>query len=183
MPANEQPSRNLYLGIRTCSKRAASKILGRRTSILRQSGRVCAWSGHTWCFDSRGGCHTVREVSSRQWATRNRRLSPADGSDRPLFRFFEYHNTCIGLFDPGLHTPAYTYSTSTLLFHAILAVSASTFHAECYVELWQRTRSMLNMAFAAAEESIELCQAATLVFLWNDPEDRTGSLRFGFAVR
>lgn len=42
---------------------------------------------------------------------------------------------------------------------------------------------MINQAFAAAEESIELCQAVALVNHWSDVEDGSGSLRFGFAVR
>lgn len=42
---------------------------------------------------------------------------------------------------------------------------------------------MIDQAFAVAEESVELCQAVSLVFQWNDVEDRSGSLRFGFAVR
>jgi hypothetical protein len=42
---------------------------------------------------------------------------------------------------------------------------------------------MVDQAFAAAEESIELCQAVSLMFMWRKMEDRSGSLRLGFAVR
>lgn len=98
-------------------------------------------------------------------------------------RFFEYHNNCIGLLDPVLHTPAFCSSTSPLLFHAILAVTAGTFRLDKYVALWERTKSMISLAFGAAEESVELCQAVSLINNWNDVEDKSGSLRFGFAVR
>jgi len=98
-------------------------------------------------------------------------------------RFFEFHNTCIGLLDSALHTPHFTSSTSPLLFFAILAVTAEVFRPEQHTTLWLRTKAMLDQAFAAAEQSIELCQAVTVVFLWNNFEDRSGTLRFGFAVR
>jgi hypothetical protein len=94
-----------------------------------------------------------------------------------------HHNTCTGLLDPVLHTPAFTFNASSAIFHAILAVTAGTFRPDRYVELWQRAKMILNLAFAAEEASVELCQAVSLMSAWNDVEDVSGSMRFGFAIR
>jgi hypothetical protein len=82
-----------------------------------------------------------------------------------------------------LHTPTFTHATSPLLFQTILAVAAEAFRSDQYIVLWQTAKKMLDGAFALAEESIELCQAVILLFHWRRLEDRSGSLRLGFAVR
>jgi hypothetical protein len=85
--------------------------------------------------------------------------------------------------DPALHTPTFTHATSPLLFHVVLAITAEVFRSNQYDVLWKRAKAMVDQAFAVAEESIELCQAVSLMFMWRKMEDRSGSLRFGFAVR
>lgn len=87
------------------------------------------------------------------------------------------------MLDPALHTPNFTHATSPLLFHSILAVAAECFRPDHYTILWKAAKTMLDQAFGDAEESIELCQAVTLMFQWRKLEDRSGSLRLGFAVR
>ena len=87
--------------------------------------------------------------------------------------FFHTFNTYIALLDSALHTPAYTFQQSPVLYVAILTASSRTAAIERYEDLLALSNALLGMAFARGTCTVELCQALSILAIWSGAQDGT----------
>ncbi|GAA5864625.1 hypothetical protein JCM1840_002177 [Sporobolomyces johnsonii] len=101
-----------------------------------------------------------------------------------LFDLFHSRLNCfIILLDKQLHTPEYVRSTSTVLFTALLAVSAKFFRTDLYPTLLMSAQQLVIRGIGDSVADIGLVQAILLLVYWKEPFDRSAWLRVGFAIR
>ncbi|ORY90761.1 hypothetical protein BCR35DRAFT_299328 [Leucosporidium creatinivorum] len=101
-----------------------------------------------------------------------------------LFKdFHAFLNPFIILFDRHLHTAEWVRSTSTVLFSAILAVSAKFFRPTLYPTLLAHAQQLVTRGIADALSQIGLVQALCLLVYWKEPEDNSAWMKIGLAIR
>ncbi|GAA5903357.1 hypothetical protein JCM8208_001897 [Rhodotorula glutinis] len=103
-----------------------------------------------------------------------------------LFAFFFNEpnlNRFIILFDKYLHTLAFVRSTSTVLFAALLAVSAKFARPDLYPALLANAQQLIGRGIVEARASVGLIQAILTLTYWKAPTDMSAWLRVGIAIR
>ncbi|KPV73422.1 uncharacterized protein RHOBADRAFT_55167 [Rhodotorula graminis WP1] len=97
--------------------------------------------------------------------------------------FFGELNRYIILFDKYLHTLAFVRSTSTVLFAALLAVSAKFARPDLYPPLLANAQQLIGRGIVEARASVGLIQAILTLIYWKPPTDMSAWLRVGVAIR
>jgi len=87
------------------------------------------------------------------------------------------------LFDKYLHTLAFVRSTSTVLFAALLAVSAKFARPDLYPPLLANAEQLIGRGIVEARASVGLIQAILTLIYWKPPTDMSAWLRTGIAIR
>lgn len=82
-----------------------------------------------------------------------------------------------------VHTAEWVRSTSTVLFSAILAVSAKFFRPILYPTLLAHAQQLVTRGIADALSQIGLVQALCLLVYWKLPEDNSAWMKIGLAIR
>ncbi|GAA5851024.1 hypothetical protein JCM8547_009157 [Rhodosporidiobolus lusitaniae] len=102
-----------------------------------------------------------------------------------LIQLFHSHlNPYIILLDKHLHTPEYVRSTSTVLYTAMLAVSAKFFRQDLYQSLLLSAQQLITRCMGGdGQPHLGLCQALLLVVYWKEPFDSSAWLKVGYAIR
>ncbi|GAA6059514.1 hypothetical protein JCM10212_006012 [Sporobolomyces blumeae] len=109
-------------------------------------------------------------------------LSPLEAAQ--LFELFHSRLNCfIILLDRHLHTSEYVRATSTVLFSAVLAVSAKFFRPDLYPSLLMSAQQLVVRGTGSAEVDIGLIQSCLLLVYWKEPLDASAWIRIGFALR
>ncbi|GAA6009006.1 hypothetical protein JCM10207_004062 [Rhodosporidiobolus poonsookiae] len=98
--------------------------------------------------------------------------------------FHKFLNPYIILLDHHLHTAEYVRSTSTVLYTAMLAVSAKFFRQDLYPSLLLSAQQLVTRCMGGdGELDIGLVQACLLCSYWKEPFDSSAWLKIGFAIR
>ena len=98
-----------------------------------------------------------------------------------LFNCFHSRlNLLIDILDVGLHTPAYTRSTSTILFTAVLCVASKVIKPDLYPSLLALCNHQLGRAFAEGVSEIGLIQALSMLAFWKESSERGSWRRVGY---
>ncbi|KAN0062269.1 hypothetical protein ACQY0O_005450 [Thecaphora frezii] len=109
-------------------------------------------------------------------------LSEADAYE--LFDYYFLHlNITLALLDPGLHTVDYCRSVSSLLYTAVLTVTAKIVRPEAYSPCVVLSNRLLGQAFEHALCSVELIQSINLLTHWRKADDTSSFRRIGYAIR
>ena len=87
------------------------------------------------------------------------------------------------MFDKYLHTLAFVRSTSTVLFAALLAVSAKFARPDLYPPLLANAEQLIGRGIVEARASVGLIQAILTLIYWKPPTDMSAWLRTGIAIR
>lgn len=82
-----------------------------------------------------------------------------------------------------VHTTEWVRSSSTVLFSAILAVSAKFFRPALYPTLLAHAQQLVTRGIADALSQIGLVQALCLLVYWKEPEDNSAWMKIGLAIR
>ena len=100
--------------------------------------------------------------------------------------FERYHtvlSSYINLTDRKYHTVERVQKQSTVLFTALLTVSAKFFRPSLYPQLHSLAQSLLARGLADTLGSVGFLQALLLLVYWKEPEDRSAWMRIGWAIR
>ncbi|RSH84083.1 hypothetical protein EHS25_005328 [Saitozyma podzolica] len=109
-------------------------------------------------------------------------LSEADAFE--LFEFYFRHlNITVAILDPVLHTPSFCRDRSTLLFTAVLTVTAKIIRPKAYSHCLMLSNKLVGQAVEYGLCSIEIVQAIILLTHWKKADDTTAWRRAGYAVR
>ncbi|GAA5998910.1 fungal specific transcription factor domain-containing protein [Rhodotorula paludigena] len=101
-----------------------------------------------------------------------------------LFDHFHHvQNRFINLFDRHLHTLDFCRRTSTVLFSAILAVSAKFSRPDLYPALLANAKQLVGRGIVEARASVGLIQAILALVYWKEPMDQSAWVRIGIAIR
>ncbi|ORY27888.1 hypothetical protein BCR39DRAFT_536618 [Naematelia encephala] len=97
--------------------------------------------------------------------------------------YYEHLNPQIAILDYKLHTVDYVRHTSSILFTAILAVSAKFFRPQIYPPLLTHAQTILNRAMAVGECDLGIVQALLILVYWKTPTDRSAWVKLGIGIR
>jgi hypothetical protein len=97
--------------------------------------------------------------------------------------YFEALNDLISLLDPDLHTSKFCRNTSTILFTAILTVSAKVIRPDLYPQLLTICEDMSCHDFRTGSRDIGYIQSIILLAFWREAHDSRAWTMFGHAIR
>lgn len=82
-----------------------------------------------------------------------------------------------------LHTPSFCRDRSTLLFTAVLTVTAKIVRPKAYSHCLMLSNKLVGQAVEYGLCSIEIVQAIILLTHWKKADDTTAWRRAGYAIR
>lgn len=85
--------------------------------------------------------------------------------------------------DTPVHTMAYLRRTSSVLFSTVLASSSRFFRQDLHPALISHARTVLDRALLMGSSEIGVIQSLMLMTYWKDPEDTSGWMKVGMALR
>lgn len=77
----------------------------------------------------------------------------------------------------------YLRRTSSVLFSTVLASSSRFFRHDLHAALLSHARTLLDRALLAGSSEIGVIQSLMLMTYWKDPEDTSGWMKVGMAIR
>jgi len=83
----------------------------------------------------------------------------------------------------SVHTMSYLRRTSSVLFSTVLASSSRFFRHDLHPTLLSHARTVLDRALQAGSTDIGVVQSLMLLTYWKDPEDTSGWMKVGMAIR
>jgi hypothetical protein len=83
----------------------------------------------------------------------------------------------------SVHIMAYLRRTSSVLFSTVLASSSRFFRHDLHPTLLSHARTVLDRALQAGSTDIGVVQSLMLLTYWKDPEDTSGWMKVGMAIR
>lgn len=99
-------------------------------------------------------------------------------------RMFVLVLACVGhLTNAKVHTVAYLRRTSSVLFSTVLASSSRFFRQDLHPVLISHARTVLDRALLAGSSEIGVIQSLMIMTYWKDPEDTSGWMKVGMAIR
>ena len=78
---------------------------------------------------------------------------------------------------------SYLRRTSSVLFSTVLASSSRFFRHDLHPTLLSHARTVLDRALQAGSTDIGVVQSLMLLTYWKDPEDTSGWMKVGMAIR
>ncbi|GMK56452.1 hypothetical protein CspeluHIS016_0302920 [Cutaneotrichosporon spelunceum] len=109
-------------------------------------------------------------------------LSEADAYE--LFEFYFHHlNVAVAILDPVLHTATYCRDKSSLLFSAVLTVTAKIIRPEAYPSCLLIANKLVGQAVEYGLCSIEVVQAIIMLTHWKKADDSSSWRKVGYAIR
>ncbi|GMK58677.1 hypothetical protein CspeluHIS016_0601190 [Cutaneotrichosporon spelunceum] len=97
--------------------------------------------------------------------------------------FMERLNPLVAVLDANLHTLEYLRRTSSVLFSTVLASSARFFRQDLHPALISHARTVLDRALLGGVSEIGVVQSLMIMTYWKDPEDTSGWMKVGMAIR
>ncbi|KLT42907.1 hypothetical protein CC85DRAFT_71925 [Cutaneotrichosporon oleaginosum] len=97
--------------------------------------------------------------------------------------FMERLNPLVAVLDAQLHTLEYLRRTSSVLFSTVLASSARFFRQDLHPALISHARTVLDRALLSGLSEIGVIQSLMIMTYWKDPEDTSGWMKVGMAIR
>lgn len=82
-----------------------------------------------------------------------------------------------------VHTMHYLRRTSSVLFSTVLASSSRFFRHDLHPTLLSHARTVLDRALQAGSTDIGVVQSLMVLTYWKDPEDTSGWMKVGMAIR
>lgn len=92
-------------------------------------------------------------------------------------------NPLVAVLDPQLHTMGYLRRTSSVLFASVLASASRFFRHDVHAALLSHARTLLDRALQAGSTDIGVIQSLMIQTYWKDPEDTSGWMKVGIAIR
>jgi hypothetical protein len=92
-------------------------------------------------------------------------------------------NPLVAVLDGNLHTLEYLRRTSSVLFSTVLASSARFFRQDLHPALISHARTVLDRALLSGLSEIGVVQSLMIMTYWKDPEDTSGWMKVGMAIR
>lgn len=83
----------------------------------------------------------------------------------------------------AVHTMHYLRRNSSVLFSTVLASSSRFFRHDLHPTLLSHARTVLDRALQAGSTDIGVVQSLMLLTYWKDPEDTSGWMKVGMAIR
>lgn len=97
--------------------------------------------------------------------------------------FHQRLNPLVAVLDENLHTMAYLRRTSSVLFSTVLASASRFFRHDLHPALLSHARTLLDRALQLGSTDIGVIQSLMLQTYWKDPEDTSGWMKVGIAIR
>lgn len=92
-------------------------------------------------------------------------------------------NPLVAVLDENLHSMAYLRRTSSVLFSTVLASASRFFRHDLHPALLSHARTLLDRALQLGSTDIGVIQSLMLQTYWKDPEDTSGWMKVGIAIR
>lgn len=77
----------------------------------------------------------------------------------------------------------YLRHTSSVLFSTVLAAASRFFRHDLHSSLLSHARTVLDRALQAGSTDIGVVQSLMILTYWKDPEDTSGWMKVGMAIR
>ncbi|BEI99236.1 hypothetical protein CcaverHIS631_0402790 [Cutaneotrichosporon cavernicola] len=97
--------------------------------------------------------------------------------------FMERLNPLVAVLDANLHTLEYLRRTSSVLFSTVLASSSRFFRQDLHPALISHARTVLDRALLSGVSETGVVQSLMIMTYWKDPEDTSGWMKVGMAIR
>lgn len=92
-------------------------------------------------------------------------------------------NPLVAVLDEHLHTMSHLRRTSSVLFSTVLASASRFFRHDLHPALLSHARTLLDRALQLGSTDIGVIQSLMLQTYWKDPEDTSGWMKVGIAIR